>query len=373
MPSGRSGASTFILDNKAYVVGGRLGLTDRTEMWCYDPITDSWATKAPIPVARRLAASFEIDGKGYVACGLTGSSTKLNDLWQYDPDQDTWFQKAAFPGGARYGTYYFALNGFGYLGTGNTGSSDGPMLSDAWKYDPVANTWSASIAIPDLARFGTSSFTVNGKGYVFGGKESDLDFSPNLWSFDPAVQQWTLLAPFPGSPRSSPLAFVYYDYAVVGCGRNDNENFFDVWQYKPSINGWIAAPSYPGESSLSGTSFSINNRAFGGLGWRLDDNTSRSDLWELVKPDNTGVDDLNSAEDVLSIFPEPSSRSGPLTVRIGSNDLVHAQLLDLHGCEVERWTFKRETQLHLSNLAPGVYVIRWRTAGSTGSKRVILN
>ncbi|MBK8581648.1 MAG: hypothetical protein IPL86_07385 [Flavobacteriales bacterium] len=122
MPSGRWGASTFILDNKAYVVGGRLGLTDRTEMWCYDPITDSWATKAPIPVARRLAASFEIDGKGYVACGLTGSSTKLNDLWQYDPDQDTWFQKAAFPGGARYGTYYFALNGFGYLGTGNTGS-----------------------------------------------------------------------------------------------------------------------------------------------------------------------------------------------------------------------------------------------------------
>ncbi|MBK8581647.1 MAG: T9SS type A sorting domain-containing protein [Flavobacteriales bacterium] len=158
---------------------------------------------------------------------------------------------------------------------------------------------------------------------------------------------------------------------MVGCGRNDNENFFDVWQYKPSIKGGSPHRLIPVKAACPAPAFQSIIELVVSAGALMITRAVR--IRELVKPDNTGADDLNSAEDVLSIFPEPSSRSGPLTVRIGSNDLVHAQLLDLHGCEVERWTFKRETQLHLSNLAPGVYVIRWRTAGSTGSKRVILN
>ena len=371
MPSGRWGASTFILDNKAYVVSGRSGYTDEPEMWCYDPMTDSWTAKAPIPVARRLAASFAINGKGYVSCGMS-IWDNLNDLWQYDPDLDSWSQKADLPGEARYGPYSFALDGLGYVGSGNMGTSDGPMLSDAWSYDPVNNTWSPAPAIPDQARFGTSSFVMNGKGYVFGGKESSLLFSPDLWSFDPATQSWALQAAFPGMPRSSPLAFVYYNYAVIGCGRNDSQNFYDVWQYIPSNNTWIAAPAYPGESSLAGTSFSINNRAFGGLGWRLSDDSSRSDLWELVKPDNTGVDEMDAGQDGLTVFPDPSSLSGPLTVHSGSPDLIHAQLLDIHGREVKQWSFQREILLDLSDLPTGPYVIRWHSAGSTGNKRVIL-
>lgn len=372
MPAGRWGASTFILGDKAYVVGGRIGGTDRTEMWCYDPASNTWTPKAPIPVARRLAGSFAIADKGYVTCGLTGSSTLLNDLWQYDPDLNSWSQKAAFPGEARYGTYQFALNGLGYVGSGNKGTSSGPMLSDAWKYDPVSNAWSTAPAIPDLARFGTSSFTMSGLGYVFGGKESNPAFSTDLWSFDPATQAWTQHAAFPGSPRSSPMAFVYYDYAVIGCGRNNSQNFYDVWQYMPFTDTWVAAPAYPGESSLAGTSFSINNRAFGGLGWRLTDDTSRSDLWELVKPDNTGVDELGVNDEGLFIFPVPSKRTEVLTVRSGSNELIHAQLLDIRGCAVKSWSFREEAQLDLSSLSPGAYVIRWHSERSTGNKRLIM-
>lgn len=371
MPSGRWGASTFVLGDKAYVVGGRLGSTDRTEMWCYDLNSDTWTQKAPIPIARRLAGAFAINGMGYVTCGANGS-TYLKDLWQYDPVLNSWSQKAQLPGWARYGPYAFAIGGSGYVGTGNRGSASGPMLSDAWKYDPVSNSWSAAPAIPDQARFGTSSFEMNGIGYVFGGKESNLAFTPDLWSFDPTSQGWTLHAPFPGSPRSSPMAFVHYNTFVIGCGRNDSQNFYDVWQYDPYLNTWMQAPTYPGESSLAGTSFSIHYRAFGGLGWRLDDNTSRPDLWELAKPDNSGISDLDGTKSSLHIYPVPASNGGAVTIQTESSDLVHAQLVNMQGAQLMQWDFRNEMQIDLRNIPAGSYLISWQCARSTGNKLLIV-
>lgn len=371
MPSGRWGASTFVLGDKAYVVGGRIGGTDKTEMWCYDLDSDTWSAKAPIPIPRRLAASFAINGKGYVTCGANGS-TYLNDLWQYDPVLDTWSQKAPLPGLARYGPFAFAIGGSGYVGTGNRGSASGPMLADAWKYDQASNSWSATPALPDLARFGTSSFEMNGIGYVFGGKESNLVFTTDLWSFDPTTQAWSLHAPFPGSPRSSPMAFVHYNTFVIGCGRNDSQNFYDVWQYDPTGNAWTQAPAYPGESSLAGTSFSIQNRAFGGLGWRLDDNTSRSDLWELAKPDISGINDLNGSKYDVQVYPVPCSNSGSVTIRTESSDLVHAQLVNMQGAQLMHWDFRNECQIDLRNTPAGSYLISWRFARSTGTKLLIV-
>ncbi len=304
MPVGRWGASTFVIDSIAYVVGGRSGNLDRVEMYAYNLNTDTWTQKASIPAARRLAASFALNGKGYVSCGLVGSSTKLNDLWEYDPSTDSWSARATFPGQDRYGTWHFALAGFGYVGGGNIGSASGPFLSDAFRYDPVQDSWSAAIALPDLARHGTAAFVMNGKAYVFGGKESSLAFSPDLWRFDPVSTSWDLMAPFPATPRSSPLAFVFANDAVIGCGRTESVNLYDVWFFDPLNNNWENAPNYPGASSLAGTSFAINGRAFGGLGWVLETNESASDLWELVKPSSNGMDELNSAG-AIKCHPNP--------------------------------------------------------------------
>jgi N-acetylneuraminic acid mutarotase len=328
IPEARWGASTFVIDSTAYVVGGRSGSLDRVDMFAYDLGSDTWTEKAPIPAARRLAASFALNGKGYVSCGLVGSSTKLNDLWEYDPVADSWTVRAPLPGQARVGTYHFAVGDLGYVGGGNIGNADGPFVSDAYRFDPVSNTWSSAVPLPDLARSGTSSFVMNGKGYVFGGKESSLAFSPDLWVFDPIAQGWELMPPFPGTPRSSPLAFVLANDAVIGCGRTGTINLYDVWLYDPFSNDWESAPNYPGESSLAGTSFSINGRAFGGLGWVLETNESASDLWELVKPGNNGLDELNSAVRI-ACQPNPI-RAGDQLVLAGHKSPIIS--VTLHDC-----------------------------------------
>lgn len=372
MPAGRWGASTFVIGQVAYVVGGRIGSVDRTEMWAYDLETDSWEQKASIPVARRLAATFTINGKGYVCCGLYSSSSRLKDLWEYDPMLDSWMQKADFPGTERYGTYHFALDNYGYVGMGNLGSSNGPYASDAYRYDPNTNSWSMIAALPDLARHGTASFVMNGKAYVFGGKESSLLFSPDLWCFDPNTQSWSLQAPFPGSPRSSPLAFVYSSDAVIGCGRNDATNFFDVWRFDPSSNSWSTVPDYPGMSSLAGTSFSINGRAFGGLGWVLATDVSADDLWELVKPTESGVSDGAQQSSILRLSPIPVVAGDAIRISCDIAETFSLLIRDVQSKLVTSINFQRSAVIHTDGWPTGSYVAEWRSAKHSGTTRFMI-
>jgi len=252
------------------------------------------------------------------------------------------------------------------------GTSNGPFLADAFKYDPLTDTWSTATALPDAARHGTASFTLNGEAYVFGGKEANLAFSPDLWRYNATSESWTLLAPFPGMPRSSPLAFVYNSDAVIGCGRNDNTNFFDVWLYDPPTNQWSTVPTYPGESSLAGTSFSISGRAFGGLGWLLSDNTSKEDLWELVKPSKTGIDDRISMVHSVRVFPSPTPRHTPVLFSSDSNDRVDVLVHDMKGVLVASFNFMHSHTFEAGDLASGSYTIRWNTAGQIGQQSLMV-
>lgn len=72
-------------------------------------------------VARGQASSFTIDNKGYLCCGFRGTNkTYLKDLWVYDINNDYWTQCADMPDEAqgRHSAASFALNGKGYISTG---------------------------------------------------------------------------------------------------------------------------------------------------------------------------------------------------------------------------------------------------------------
>lgn len=144
LPSGqgRWGCATFSVNDIAYVCGGYTGTLDLSEVRAYDTNTDQWSSRASLPVTVRLASGFAINGKGYVACGLSNSSDLRNELWEYDPNQNTWTQKASFPAGGRYGMSCFVINGIAYFAGGNTGGGTGPYTNECWSYDPVANNWS---------------------------------------------------------------------------------------------------------------------------------------------------------------------------------------------------------------------------------------
>jgi hypothetical protein len=227
-------------------------------------------------------------------------------MFEYDPVMDSWTSKAPFPGTARYGVFSFAIGGIGYVGSGNTGSGNGPYVSDGYAYNPSTNSWAPMAALPGQSRYGTTSFTTGGKGYVHGGRLASLAFSNDLFAYDPATNAWTPKPAMTGPGRSWAMSMPFAFDAVVACGKDEsNVNLYDAYRYVPGLDLWQPIPDFPGNSGWGGASFAFTNRVFGGLGRRILEPNSGYfvDWWELVKVDETSVGELTSSG--VQVLPNP--------------------------------------------------------------------
>jgi hypothetical protein len=80
MPHG--GGHTFgvfnVLNGKLYAAGGMDdGGSDTNDLSVYDPVSNTWATKAPMPIARSSAAGAPGGGRFFVIGGI-GHDEELN-------------------------------------------------------------------------------------------------------------------------------------------------------------------------------------------------------------------------------------------------------------------------------------------------------
>ena len=142
--SKRRGASAFVYQNKAYVVGGQDNTINPSDFWMFDPGTGNWTQKGAIAnvlsdtkddgytnIVRAYATAFVMNGKGYFA---TGSGSGLyKTIWEYDFTNDAWAQKTDFEGGARAGALSFTVKDRGFL---LTGTSSTLYYSDFWEFHP---------------------------------------------------------------------------------------------------------------------------------------------------------------------------------------------------------------------------------------------
>jgi uncharacterized repeat protein (TIGR01451 family) len=135
----------------------------------YDPITQSWTERAPMPSGPREAASAaELGGKIYVAGGWPA----LRTFEGYDPTTDSWMSLAPMPTG-RQSPSLVAADGYLYAIGGGNGFEGLPTVE---RYDPAADSW---VAMPSLAspqRAGTSAVYVAGRLFVAGG----IDFQRGI-------------------------------------------------------------------------------------------------------------------------------------------------------------------------------------------------
>jgi N-acetylneuraminic acid mutarotase len=146
MPKATAEGVTGAIDGRLYVLAGQCDSDRRGEgascefqdtrrLFRYNPATNTWATRQSAPHVHRSGAAGVIDGKLYVAGGLTNSGRRaVADLDVYDPATNTWKTLAPMPvGGAAIGT---VLGGKLFVVTG----------SNAYLYNPRTNTWSTRAA-----------------------------------------------------------------------------------------------------------------------------------------------------------------------------------------------------------------------------------
>jgi N-acetylneuraminic acid mutarotase len=106
-PTDHSGGAGGVINGRFYLVGGYKILhcsvngqpstcsQDDNAMHVYNPATNSWTSKALIPVKLHEASAVVLGGKLYVVGGETEFGS--NDAQVYDPASNTWSQKAALP------------------------------------------------------------------------------------------------------------------------------------------------------------------------------------------------------------------------------------------------------------------------------------
>ncbi|MEI7528065.1 MAG: hypothetical protein WCK76_03900, partial [Elusimicrobiota bacterium] len=165
LPTPRSSLSAGVIGGKLYVVGGWNGSSHFTTNEEYDPASDTWATRAPMLTARRGMAIGAIGGKLYALGGINGD-THYDTNEEYDPVSDAWATKAAMPT-ARVAIAAGIIGGKLYAVGGDEAANDSNANEE---YDPANNTWSKKAAIP-TARCGLSAGVAGGKLYAMGGYE----------------------------------------------------------------------------------------------------------------------------------------------------------------------------------------------------------
>lgn len=252
-------AAGFTIDDIGYVGTGRISPSGSVlvkDFFRYNPVNNTWQQLTDFPgTGRRGAVGFAIDGYGYI-----GTGSGAEDMYRYDPSTDSWTQIANVPGGARMSAIGFELDGYGYVGTGYR-YSQGWSSTDFYKYDPTTDTWTqiADVGIDPvegpLPRMESCGFGLNGKGYVITGVTiSSGDNYKDFWEYEPASNQWTRLEDFPGTARRYLSATIMNGYAYVGLGTNGT-NFKDFWRYDQALSviennlDQISVSAYPNPAS----------------------------------------------------------------------------------------------------------------------------
>ena len=142
----RHGACCFVIDNKAYIIGGRSNDYRVAAFECYDASTDEFSIISNNIVDdynidllyRYNASAFSIGNDGYVTCGLKFTGEILRDTWRYTPDggKGRWQMIGDFEGPSRHSATCFAVGRYGFLLCGQNGNFSESFKDDVWLFSP---------------------------------------------------------------------------------------------------------------------------------------------------------------------------------------------------------------------------------------------
>ena len=204
------------------------------------------------------AVGFAINGKGYLATGNDELGDFRNDFFEYDPISDSFTQLNNFPGGARGFSIGDAWNGKAYLGFGlNTNNQ---FMNDLWEFDPTDNSWKQLARCPCRARSHPAFIAHNDKIFVGMGSSSIGNLN-DWWVYDIPTGVWSEGARFPSVVRHHPYQFGAGDYVYAGFGHGA-AIYNDWYRYDVVTDTWEEMARLPGEGRVAGQQFDFNGKGY---------------------------------------------------------------------------------------------------------------
>ncbi|MBI2278197.1 MAG: DUF2341 domain-containing protein [Dechloromonas sp.] len=224
---------TYLYSIGGHAVGSLAGLTTNNR---FDPVANTWATRAALPVGRSGMAAVFLSGKIYCMGGTTDGTalSSRNDI--FDITGNSWAAGAALPAGLTTGV----VQGF-------SACTDGTYIyvsadSAFYRYDPVGDSWLAldvgyaQGTYKTLLCDGTYIYAIG--GYTSGAVVHRYSIAGDAWD---ATQYDT--APY--SAWAHAAGYVGSGEWVIGFGRPGSvEQQRKAYRYVPSTKTWTRLPDY---------------------------------------------------------------------------------------------------------------------------------
>lgn len=229
LPVGLHHVGIGVTVGRLYVIGGyrQSGLSAWQPVattYAYDPATDSWAERASMPTARGALSVTAHEGKLYAIGGYDGKANSAA-VEVYDPVHNLWASRAPLPT-PRDHLAAATLSGKLYAIGGRLNGDYRRNLSVTEVYDPVTDQWKRSADLP-TARSGITASVVGGRVYVFGGEGGEGTFRENE-AYDPASGTWQTMAPMPTARHGLGSAVVQGHIHVISGGPTPGGSFSDL-------------------------------------------------------------------------------------------------------------------------------------------------
>ena len=230
LPGYLVGVQTAVVDGKIYIMGCYL-MDNSAGSYMYDPATDSWTPKTPLPT---LTAGY---GLGIAVYGnkifvFNGSSVNV-----YDPSNDTWQTKPPIPVSDRWVAN--VINDKIYL----IGESSHFEI-----YDAANDSWSTFSATPYHNVISTSAVS-NNKIFAFADNSSNKGYAGLTEIYDPVNDSWSLGASPPqlivGATACATTGAMSLERVYLIGGGNGLEGTNTNQVYDPQTNTWALGAEMP--------------------------------------------------------------------------------------------------------------------------------
>jgi N-acetylneuraminic acid mutarotase len=233
------------LAGEIYVIGGFDELAQVVaDVEAYDPGSDTWRSRAPLPDPRHHPNVAVVGDKLFVVGSLAGNGfAAQGDVYVYDAAGNEWFGGTPMPAGTERGGAAVAVLGDTiYVAGGYRAGS----VADFSAYDTATGIWEP---LPDLPaiRDHLVGFAFDGKIYAVGGRANGIEaVTSRVDVFDPTSGEWSAAAPMPTARGGSMAALAGDHFFVVGGEGNAASAsgvFDDVEAFSPADDAWqVLAP-----------------------------------------------------------------------------------------------------------------------------------
>ena len=266
--------------------------------------SQTWTKISDFPgVARDDGARFVIGNKVYCGLGSQAIGGCANDFYSFDLTTETWSVCSSMPSGQqRQYSAGFSVNGKGYIFGGVNCS--GVLFNDLWEYNSVTNGWIQKANMPALERYGCVNFVINNIAYIVGGKTAVNNGIPDVWAYDPLTDNWIQKTNMPTNGMWRGVSYQYNNLGIVGLGLNGLNQYNKLfYEYNPTSNSWntLVSLNHTGLTYAGYAQINQNGYLFGGI-----------DSLGVIHPEFEKIDLQNYSITTLAPFSD-TARKGCMT------------------------------------------------------------